>query len=92
MLQGSSSKGEKYSILQVMIISSYSTIARTYENPEVRQRAVSVISSRDLLESIGSNPAEYAEKRNKFVLNERYDFFALGMNALKWTPQNSKVT
>jgi len=51
-----------------------------------------VISSRDLLESIGSNPAEYAEERNQFVLNERSDFFALGMNALKWTPQNSKVT
>ena len=58
----------------------------------IRQQAVSVISSRDLLESIGSNPAEYAEERNEFVLNERSDFFALGMNALKWTPQNSKVT
>ena len=54
----------------------------------IRQQAVSVISSRDLLESIGSNPAEYAEERNRFVLNERSDFFCF-RNALKWidTPE-----
>ena len=60
-----------------MIVSTY---LRQYG---IRQQAVSVISSRDQLESIGSNPAEYAEERNRFVLNEKSDFLCF-RNALKW--------